>query len=251
MKPTVRLAASKNSAGAELALYRHEDDFSIRVDGRVLMNSRQHESEVQLAQLGCTHLEGQPGGAVLIGGLGLGYSLRACLDLVGPQASVVICELMPEVITWNRDFLGELTGHPLRDPRVRTEACDIVSLLSKNRGQFDAILLDIDNGPNAMSDPGNRRLYGRAGIDSCRRALRAGGRLAVWSVEPDKVYEQALMKAGLDVRRYRVPAYKGSKAQSRFIFLAATPGHAFPPGGGKPAVETPRRRPPPRRGRRR
>ena len=229
---------STTPGGSKMALYLHDGAYSIRVDGRVLMNSRQHESELELARLGCSHLAGRKDGAVLIGGLGLGYSLRRCLDLVGPAASVTVCELMAEVIDWNREHLGSLTDHPLRDPRVRVEQTDVVALLSRRKRAFDAILLDIDNGPSALADGGNRRLYGRRGIGLCRAALTDTGCLAVWSVEPDKAYEEALVRAGFSVRRHRVPAYKGSKSQSRFVFLAANNPAVLPPGGGEPRKTT-------------
>lgn len=234
MKPTIRVSAAKTPDGSEMVLYQHDEDFSIRVDGQVLMHSRQHESELELARLGCAHLEKRVAPCVLIGGLGLGYTLGECLKLVSPKASVTVCELMPELVDWNREFLGELTMHPLNDKRVKIHQGDVVELLSKSAGKFDAVLLDVDNGPKAISDAANHRLYGRRGIRLCRNALTRSSCLAVWSAEPDKGYEGALVRAGMAVMRYRVPAYKGSKSQSRFIWVAAGKKSLLPPGGGEP-----------------
>jgi len=135
---------------------------------------------------------------------------------------------------WNREFLGELTGQPLADGRVELKTGNIVELISRSRSKFDAILLDIDNGPSAMTYSGNSRLYGYEGILSCHHALRKNGCLAVWSAGPSKEYEQLLMRCDFHVRRYRVPAYKGSKSQSRFVWVASEDKSILPPGGGEP-----------------
>jgi spermidine synthase len=243
LKPTVTIDTAQTPGGSELVLYQHDDSFFIRVDGEILMHSRQHESELELARLGCAHLAEEPEPAVLIGGLGLGYTLRQCLDMLNPKAVVTLCELMPAVIEWNREYLGVLAGYPLSDKRVRVKQVDVVKHLARNEGAFDAILLDVDNGPSAMTDAANSRLYGRRGIQTCSRALKPRGCLAVWSAEASKPYEQALVRAGLAVRRYRVPAYKGGKAQSRFIWVASRDAAQLPSGGGEP-------KPPPRKRRR-
>ena len=243
MKPTIKIAEARTPSGSEMVLFQHDESFLIRVDGEVLMHSRQHESELELARLGCAHLADAPEPAVLIGGLGLGYTLRQCLDIVKPNATVTLCELMPAVIEWNREYLGVLAGFPLSEKRVRLKQEDVVEHLARNKGAFDAILLDVDNGPSAMTDAGNSRLYGGQGIHHCRRALKPGGCLAVWSAESSKPYENALVRAGLAVRRYRVPTYKGAKAQSRFIWVASHDAAQLPPGGGEP-------KPPPRKRRR-
>lgn len=215
----------------------------------MLMHSRQHESELALARLGCAELGGVAGATVLIGGLGLGYTLRACLDLVAPDAAITVCELMPAVVEWNREHLAHLTNEPLSDPRVQVRNEDVGRVLAQHPNSYDAILLDVDNGPSAMSDAGNQRLYGRQGIQHCCRALKDGGCLAVWSAEASKPYEHALMRAGLAVRRYRVPAYEGSKAQSRFIWVASRDASRLPPGGGEPKSPPPQRRRPDSRSR--
>jgi spermidine synthase len=143
-------------------------------------------------------------------------------------------ELLDAVIAWNREFLGELNGQPLLDVRVEVKVGNIVELISRSRNRFNAILLDIDNGPSAMTFSGNSRLYGFEGILACQQALRKKGCLAVWSAGPCKEYEQILMRCGFHVRRYRVPAYKGSKSQSHFVWVASENKSVLPPGGGEP-----------------
>ena len=217
-----------------MVLYQHDRDFSIKINGQDLMHSRQHESELELARLGCAHLAGRKAPSILIGGLGMGYTLRQALDMLSPHAQVVVCELMGAVVEWNREFIGELNGQPLADERIDLKTGDIVELISRSRSRFDTILLDIDNGPGAMTDTGNSRLYGYEGIWACRQALRKQGCLAVWSAGPSKEFEQLLMSCSFHVRRFRVPVYKGSKSQSRFVWVASEDKSILPPGGGEP-----------------
>jgi spermidine synthase len=217
-----------------MVFYQHDRDFLIQINGEGLMPSRQHESEVALARLSCAHLAGSKEPCILIGGLGMGYTLRQALDMLSPHAKVVVSELLEAVVEWNREFLGELNGQALADERVDLKTGDVVELISRSRSRFDAILLDIDNGPIAMTDAGNSRLYGREGILACRRALRKRGCLAVWSAVPSKEFEQLLMNCGFHVRRFRVPAYRGSKSQSRFVWIASEDKNILPPGGGEP-----------------
>ncbi len=219
-----------------MVLYQHGRDFSIQINGQDLMLSRQHESELELARLGCAHLADRKAPRILIGGLGMGYTLRQALDMLSLRAQVVVGELLGAVVEWNREFFGELNGHPLGDERVDLKTGDIVELISRSRSRFDAILLDIDNGPGVMTDSGNRRLYGREGILACRRALRKQGCLAVWSAEPSKKFEQLLMSCSFHVRRFRLSAYKGSKSQSRFVWVASEDKVILPRGGGEPRL---------------
>ena len=236
MKPRVRIATARTPDGSEMVLYQHGRDFSIVINGQDLMNSRQHESELELARLGCAHLVGRKAPRILVGGLGMGYTLRQALDMLSPHAQVVVGELLGAVVEWNREFFGELNGRPLGDERVDVKTGDIVNLILRSKGRFDAILLDVDNGPSAMTDSGNRRLYGRKGIQACRRALRKQGCLAVWSAEPSKKFEQLLMRCSFHVRRFRASAYKGSKSQSRFVWVASEDKIILPPGGGEPRL---------------
>lgn len=236
MKPRVRIATARTPDGGEMVLYQHGRDFSITINGQDLMLSRQHESELDLARLGCAHLAGRVAPSILSGGLGMGYTLRQALDMLSPRARVVVGELLGAVVEWNREYLGQLNGHPLGDARVDLKTGDIVELISRSKNKFDAILLDVDNGPGVMTDSGNRRLYGREGIQACRRALRKQGCLAVWSAEPSKKFEQLLMSSGFQVGRYRVAAYRGSKSQSRCVWVASEDRIILPPGGSAPRM---------------
>jgi spermidine synthase len=224
-----------------MELYQHDRDFSIKINGQDLMNSRQHESELELARLGCAHLAGSKAPSILIGGLGLGYTLRQVLDMLSPHAKVVVGELLSAVVEWNREFLWKLNGQSMGDERVELKAGDIVDLISRSKRRFDAILLDIDNGPSAMTNSENRRLYSYEGIMACRHALCEQGCLAVWSAEPSKKFEQLLMSCRFHVRRFRVPAYKGSKSQSRFVWVASEDKSILPPGGGEPRLQLQKR----------
>lgn len=242
MKPQIKLATTHTPDGGEMALYQHDRDFSIKINGLELMNSRQHESERELAQLGCGHLLHHAAPRVLIGGLGMGYTLRQTLDLLGPNANVLVSELIPAVVDWNRQYLSALNLQALDDPRVELVIGDIFDLASQANDRFDAILLDVDNGPNAMTDSGNQRLYSAAGIQACRRALRKPGCLAIWSTEQNKVFEKLLKSCGFKVMRYKAKAYKESSSNPLFIWVAAEDGTILPLGGdepGLPAVKRP------------
>ncbi len=234
MKPRIKVAAADTPDGGEMVLYQHDRDFFIKVNGQDLMHSRQHESELELARLGCSHLTGRKAACVLIGGLGMGYTLRQTLDLLGPDARIVVSELLQAVIEWNREFFRDLNGRPLEDERVDLNTGDISEMIMGAKNRFDAILLDVDNGPCAMTHSENARLYSYEGISACRRALRKKGVLAVWSAEPSREFEQTLMGCRFHVRRFRVPAHKGSKSQSRFIWVASEDKMLLPPGGGEP-----------------
>jgi spermidine synthase len=234
MKPSIKLATVQTPDGDEMVLYQHDRDFTIKINNEDLMLSRHHESELELARLGCAHLDGHKAPRILIGGLGMGYTLRQTLDLLGPHAQVMVGELMSPVVEWNREFLGVLNDHPLTDTRVDLQMVDVLKLISSSHSTFDAILLDVDNGPEAMTASGNKRLYNYEGIAACRRALHKKGCLAVWSAAPSKEFEQLLMSCNFHVRRYRVPLYMGSKSQSRFVWVASENKSSLPPGGGEP-----------------
>ena len=231
MIPRRKIASSEAPGGGEVVLYRHGDDFSITINGEELMHSRQHESELALARLGCGHLAGSKAPRILIGGLGMGYTLRQALEVVPPETRVVVGELSPVIVEWNRSHLGGLNDHPLEDGRVALEVGDVVDLISRSKNRFDAILLDIDNGPDALSAPRNHRLYGHAGLLACARALRQGGGLAVWSAAPSPRFERLLMECDFHVRRVMVPAHKGSRSRSRVVWVASQERQHLPAGG--------------------
>ncbi len=234
MKPQIKLATAQTPDGGKMELYQHDRDFLIKINGQELMNSRHHESEQELARLGCANLSSRSAPQVLIGGLGMGYTLRQTLDMLGPTARVVVSELLSAVVDWNRKYLKDLNGGALDDKRTSLVTGDIFRLLSRSIHQFDAILLDIDNGPSAITDSGNQRLYSPAGIQACRRALRKQGTLAIWSSEPSKVFEQLLISCGFKVRRYRAKAYQGGHSKPFFIWVAAENETVLPSGGGEP-----------------
>lgn len=234
MKPRIQLAAAQAPDGGEMLLCQHDRDFYIKVNGYDLMSSRRHESELELARLGCVNLLKYKDACILIGGLGMGYTLRQALDLLDINSKVVVGELLPEVVRWNRELIGQLNGHPIDDERVDVITGDIVKIISRSKNKYNAILLDVDNGPDAISDSGNNRLYGYEGILACRRALCKNGCLAVWSAKPSKDFEQILMSCNFHVRRYRVPAHKGKRSQSHFVWVASEKKSNLPPGGGEP-----------------
>ena len=228
MKPTIKIAETLTPDGKRMVLCEHDGDFSIALDGREVMTSREYESELELARLGCERIKDRRRPTVLIGGLGLGYTLRETLDLLGPEAKVVIAELLPAVVAWNREHLGHLTGHPLKDKRVAVEARDVQAVMRKAKGAFDAIMLDVDNGPNAMTHGENARLYGSEGIRQAMGALRKDGCLAIWSVTVDPAFEKRLRREGLHVRRFRVRAYEKSKSRSRCVWVASQARRMLP-----------------------
>jgi spermidine synthase len=236
MKPRVIIATAQTPDGGEMVLYQHDHDFSITINGNDLMHSRRHESELELSRFGCAHLTDHKSPVVLIGGLGMGYTLRQTLDVLNNNAKIVVGELFDAVVEWNKEFLGKLNDQPLEDERVVLETGDIFELISNSRKKFDTILLDVDNGPNAITSSGNQRLYGYKGVWACRNALREKGCLAIWSAKPSKYFEQLLMDCGFHVTRFRVPAYKGKNPQSHFVWIASENKSKLPPGGGEPKL---------------
>lgn len=207
--------------GGELRLYRRGAEFSIRANGAELMNSRVHASEDALAAVGCEHVVGRPSARVLIGGLGMGYTLAAALGQLCADAQVVVAELVPEVVSWNREVIGHLAGHPLRDARVELKQGDVVDLLRSARQSYDAILLDVDNGPGGLTRAGNNWLYSRAGLGAARLALRTGGVLCVWSASPDPRFAERMRRAGFTVHERSVRAVAKGKGSRYILFVAA------------------------------
>ena len=178
--------------GTVLKLIRRSDEYIILANGKSLMSSRMHGSEEALATFACREARTLECPSVLVGGLGMGFTLRAALDLLPPAAIVVVAEMVPAVVEWNHGPLGALTGQPLKDTRVRVEINDVAVTLSSKSAQFDAILLDVDNGPTAFSASNNSGLYDDRGIAAAFTALRVGGVLAVWSAREDRKFEQRL-----------------------------------------------------------
>lgn len=205
MKPWKVIDRAPAPGGGELVLHQRGEEFVIRVNGRELMSSRQHGSEEKMAEVACERLAGQRP-RVLVGGLGLGYTVRATLDRLPPGAEVVVAELVPAVVTWNQGVLAPLAGQPLEDTRVKVEARDVADLLREAEAHYDAVLLDVDNGPEALTQEGNRWLYGERGLAALRRSLRPGGRVVVWSASPDRAFATRLKRAGFDTEVVETPA---------------------------------------------
>jgi spermidine synthase len=222
MKPWEVLARTQTPDGTALTLTRHDHEYVIQADGHALMSSRMHHSEDALAALGCERARTLARPCVLVGGLGMGFTLRAALDCLPANAVAVVAELVPAVVEWNRGELGDCAQHPLRDPRVKVEVADVGALLRASTGRFDAVLLDVDNGPDALTTASNARLYDRAGLASARAALRPNGVLAIWSAREDAAFEQRLRKAGFQVKCEQVRARAGKG--SRHTILLASPG---------------------------
>ncbi|MBI5612242.1 MAG: hypothetical protein HY942_04105 [Gammaproteobacteria bacterium] len=208
----------------ELMLYQRGEELSIRIAGRgELMNSRVHGSEDALAQLTCARLAGRERLRFLIGGLGMGFTLAAALRELGPDAAVVVAELVPAVVAWNRGPLGAPAGNPLLDTRVSVQEIDVARLLRAERNAFDAILLDVDNGPEGLTRDANDWLYGSAGLATAFAALRADGILAVWSAGGDSDFTDRLRRTGFEAEEIRVRA-RISKGARHIIWLARRPG---------------------------
>lgn len=205
--------------GGAMKLYQRAFEFSISVRNEELMNSRMHGSEEALAELACKRIGSRPRPRVLVGGLGMGFTLRAALDHLGPGAEVVVAELVPAVVEWNRTFLADLAGKPLDDPRVGIWQGDVGRAIRERPEAFDAILLDVDNGPDGLTHAGNDRHYSAHGLAAAKAALKAGGILAVWSAEPDAAFTKRLRGAGFSVEEVAVRA-RGTKGRRHTIWLA-------------------------------
>jgi spermidine synthase len=219
MKPWILLGESHTPDGTRLTLMLRDREHVIFADGKMLMSSRMHGSEEALATLACAHVRTAAAPRVLVGGLGLGYTLRATLDVLPPHASVVIAELVPGVVEWNRGPLGPLANHPLEDPRVEVAVGDVAGVIRQHRGGFDAILLDVDNGPDAFTSALNAGLYANDGVVQAHAALRPHGVLAVWSAWEDRKFEQRLRWAGFTVTMHRVRARLKQGGPRHTIFL--------------------------------
>jgi spermidine synthase len=204
----------------KLSLYRHGSEFSIRIGTQELMNSRANGSEKALAELACQRLSDQARVNVLIGGLGMGFTLAAALNELGPTSELVVAELVPGVIEWNRGPLAELAGVPLKDGRVTVREIDVGEIMSEKPEAYDAIILDVDNGPAGLTRRNNDRLYSKEGLSTAFSALRPGGVLAVWSAGQDPAFSKRLRKAGFEVEELRIRANR-TRGARQIIWLAS------------------------------
>jgi spermidine synthase len=208
--------------GGALCLFEYGEDFVIKIqggDGGQLMNTRMHDSEDALAEIPCRKVAGRPGSRVLIGGLGMGFTLASALKHLGKTAEVVVAELVPGVVEWNRGPLGEKAGRPLSDPRTVIRMEDVAKVLQAEPQGFDAIMLDVDNGPEGLTQKANSWLYSTGGLAACAKALRPKGVLAVWSASADRQFSDKLKKAGFKAEEVQVFAH-GNKGTRHTIWIA-------------------------------
>ena len=220
MIPSERLDEAKVPGSSEtLELWRHDQEYSIRVDRWELMNSRQHGSEEALAELALEAISSVESPHVLTGGLGLGYTLRAALDHSNATSTHTVAELSGAVVDWCRKYFGELANHPLDDPRVRVYEGDVGKLMASRPGTFDAILLDVDNGPEGLTRDENGALYSVDGLRKSRAAPRPGGVLGVWSASRDRGFTRKLEQAKFEVREEAVRARR-TKGGRHTIWIA-------------------------------
>ncbi len=226
MIPWVHLASAAVPDGVgELRLKRRGAEFSIMSGTIELMNSRLSGSEEALATLVAQRLAGRKAPPVLIGGLGMGFTLRAALAAFGADARITVAELVPEVVDWARGPMAELSAGCLDDPRVTVEIADVAALIRPETGRgpaprWDAVLLDVDNGPEGLTRRVNDRLYDHAGLAAARAALKPGGVLAVWSQGPDRAFSKRLRDAGFAVEEVMVRAHRGKKGARHIVWLA-------------------------------
>ncbi len=208
--------------GGALCLFEYGEDFVIKFEGgrgNQLMNTRMHGSEDALAEIPCKRVAGRPQVRVLIGGLGMGFTLAAALRHLGKDAEVQVAELVPGVIEWNHGPLGEKSGYPLRDPRSKVLNDDVAAILKAGPGAFDAIMLDVDNGPEGLTQKSNSWLYSMEGLRTCAKALRKGGVLAVWSASADRQFSERLSRAGFKAEEVQVFAH-GNRGPRHTIWIA-------------------------------
>lgn len=219
MRPWELLGQTRTPDGEDMSLTRQGTEYVILASGKPLMSSRMHGSEEALASFGCDKARAREQPCVLVGGLGMGFTLRATLDVLPADATVVVAELVPAVVEWNRGPLGRLAGDPLKDQRVQVEIGDVAATLGASARRFDAVLLDVDNGPAAFTATLNTRLYDDRGLAAARMALKDGGVLAVWSAWEDRRFEQRLRYGGftVQVERVRGRLKKGGPRHTIFI----------------------------------
>lgn len=220
MIPRVLLATAAIPGGGELRLFQHGGDFMIVLERNELMNSRMSGSEEALAEMTCARLKESQAPHLLIGGYGMGFTLRKALATLGPDATLTVAELVPEIIDWARGPMAVLTAGCLDDPRVRLFPGDVGALITGVQNRYDAILLDVDNGPDGLVRDANNRLYSKTGLGEARGALRPGGVLAVWSAAPDPSFTRRLERARLDVEEVVVHARANGKGPRHVIWFA-------------------------------
>jgi spermidine synthase len=221
MKPNVKLAETTTPDGARLVLSEHDGSYCIRLNGQQLMHSSVAESELLLGELAVRRLTGKNAPCILIGGLGLGFTLKSVLAHVRPSATVEVVELSPAIVEWNRQFLGSLNGALLNDPRVKVTVEDLWDVISRtDELRYDAVIIDIDNGPTALVQQQNARVYTRRGLQQMAGTLNAGGRAVFWSARPDPAFAHRLTKTGFKVEPVPAKLYPGAKRCACTLYVA-------------------------------
>lgn len=221
MKPRIKLGEANTPGGGALALFEQDNTYSISYQGQQLMHSKMTTSEELLGKLGVDRLKGKENARILVGGLGLGFTLQTVLQGAQADAQIDVAELIPEVVEWNRSFLKALNGSLLDDPRVKTLAEDVGQLIKKTSPEtYDTILLDVDNGPIAMVAASNNSLYSHYGIRSIHAALKPDGRAVFWSAQADPKFEKRLRKAGFKVKPVPAKTHPGAKRAAYILYVA-------------------------------
>ena len=220
MKIRELIGTAEVPGGDELRLYRRGDDFIIAIDRNELMSSRMSGSEEALATMTCDRLRSAKAASLLIGGYGMGFTLRAALATLGPDAKIVVAELVPGIIDWARGPMAELAAGCLDDPRVELVLGDVSKAIGAATRRYDAILLDVDNGPDGLTREANEGLYSAAGLATAKAALRPGGILAIWSAAPDARFMRRLTAAGFQVDEVGVRARSNGKGPRHVIWFA-------------------------------
>lgn len=222
MKPWVLLDTAPVPEGkGELKLYQHDQDFTIKVDYVELMNSRVHGSEDALAELTISRIESKKPKRVLIGGLGMGFTLAKAVEVLGPNDIIEIAELSPAVVEWNKKYLGHLTGNPLDDPRVKLIVGDVITVMKSNQRSYDAVMLDVDNGPEGLTKTDNNRLYSGNGLKSAFQALNYNGIFSVWSSGDSDEFTERLKKSNFIVDKWHVRERSNGKGGKHLIWFAS------------------------------
>ncbi len=220
LKPFRILAETQTPDGSRLCLIEHDGEFFLKLNGRQLMSTTATTSEIVLADLPCRRFGVRPEVRVLIGGLGLGFSLKRVLDLVGRDAEVHVAELLPEVVAWNREFLRGVNGKCLDDRRVKVFTDDVFAMIRRASSVYDAILLDVDNGPTSFVQTGNARIYSRRGLEAIGRALKPGGKVAFWSACEERGFVEQLGRAGFRATSVPAKSHTTAKRFAHVIYMA-------------------------------
>lgn len=238
VKPWKLLATAPVPQGeGELKLYQHDQDFVIKVDHIELMNSRVHGSEDALAELTIQKIDTNKPKRILIGGLGMGFTLAKALESIGPEDTIDVAELSPDVLAWNKEYLGNLTDNPLNDPRVTVHVMDVIDIMRSNQRCFDAVILDVDNGPEGLTKDDNNRIYSSRGLSSAFQALKPHGIYSVWSSGDSEIFTERMKKSNFEIEKTRVHERANGKGGKHVIWFGTKKAGASlprPTGPGRP-----------------